>query len=185
MLTEILANFKIFIENNGALAPLYLIMAKIVATVLFVPGAILTVISGAILGTFWGSIVSIIGNTVGATLAFLISRYLFRDFVSDKLLSKYKKIGDYEELFFKSGFKTISFLRLIPLFPFNALNYLLGITRVSFRDYFWGTFIGIIPGTIAFVYFGESIKMLSWLNILVSICAIIGLSYIGKFWKIK
>jgi uncharacterized membrane protein YdjX (TVP38/TMEM64 family) len=185
MINQIIQDFKIFIENNEALAPLYLILAKIVATILFVPGAILTLLSGALLGTFWGSVVSIIGNTIGATLAFLISRYLFRDFVSQKLLSKYKKIGEYEELFFKSGFKTIIFLRLIPIFPFNALNYLLGVTRVSFKDYFWGTFIGIIPGTIAFVYFGESIKMLSWLNILVSICAIIGLSYIGKFWKIK
>jgi uncharacterized membrane protein YdjX (TVP38/TMEM64 family) len=186
MLYQYFESFKMFIENQDKFtAAVYLIIAKIIAGATFIPGTPLTLISGALLGTFWGSVVSIIGNTLGALLAFIIARYLLGNFIQDKLVKKYPKIKEYENKLFQNGFLTIVFLRLIPLFPFNALNFILGVTRVSFKDYFLGTLIGIIPGTIAFVYFGESLKMLSIYNIALAILAIIGLSYLGKFWKLK
>ena len=79
---------------------------------------------------------------------------------------------------------TVIFLRLVPLFPFNFLNPVLGVTEVKFKDYFFGTIIGIIPGTFVFVYLGESFKMLSIWNILLAVLGIFGLGYLGKIWKI-
>ena len=167
------------------LTGLTLILAKIVGAVLFFPGTPLTLLAGATLGVFWGSIVSLIGNTLGAVLAFFVSRYLLQKYVLKNILSKYPRIAEYEKRFSTHGLETVILLRLIPLFPFNALNYLLGVTRVTNRDYILGTAIGIIPGTIAFVYFGRSLVMLSALHIMLSVIAIIGLIYLGKMYEKK
>jgi uncharacterized membrane protein YdjX (TVP38/TMEM64 family) len=174
-----------FINQSPELAFLYLILAKIIGAIILFPGAPLTLLAGATLGIFWGTIISIIGNTLGAIAAFLVARYCLRNYVTKKIYNKYPKIEKYEGKFFKNGFMTVIFLRLIPLFPFNALNYILGVSRVSFKDYALGTFFGIIPGTLAFVYFGESLSMLSPFHIAMSVLAIAGLTYIGKHYEQK
>ena len=184
MFYEYFESFKLIIESQDKFtAGIYLIIAKIISGVLFIPGSPLTILAGATLGLFWGTIVSVIGNVLGATLAFLLARYLLKDFVQNKILKKYPKINEYEDKLFKKGFHTVFFLRLIPAFPFNALNFVLGVTEVKFKDYFFGTLIGIIPGTFAFVYFGESLKMLNIYSIALAIVGIVGLGYIGKFCK--
>ncbi|MEN9551978.1 MAG: hypothetical protein RI935_355 [Candidatus Parcubacteria bacterium] len=165
-------------------AALILIVGKVIGAIAFLPGTPLTLLAGATFGVWYGTLISLVGNIVGATFAFLIARYVMRGYVAKHLLSKYKKLETYEEKFFKEGMKTVLLLRLIPLFPFNALNYLLGVTRVSTRDYMIGTSIGIIPGTFAFVYFGESLAMLSPINIALAVIAIAGLVLIGKKFKI-
>lgn len=179
----LLEQLRLLIENNESLTPVLLILAKVLGAVLFLPGTPLTLLAGGLLGTFWGTIVSLIGNILGAAAAFLIARYFLRGVVKEKVFSKYPKLKAYEEKFFKDGLRTVMFLRLVPLFPFNALNYALGVTRVSTKDYIIGTSIGIIPGTLAYTYFGESLAMLSPLNIALALVAIIGLIYIGKRYE--
>lgn len=175
---------KTYIELNPDFTIIFLILGKVFASLFVIPAAPFTLLSGAILGTFWGTIVALFGNIIGAVLAFFVSRYLFKDFVQKKILVKYPKLNHYEDKLFKNGFQTVLFLRLVPIFPFSISNYFLGVTEVKFKDYFWGTFIGMIPGTIAYVYFGESLKMLSFVNIVFAVIAILGLTYIAKFWKI-
>ncbi len=181
--------FLEYIQNLVALYPsasmLILIVAKIIGALILFPGTPLTLLAGATFGVVTGSIVSLIGNILGATLAFFVSRYFLQSYVKKNILSKYPKIADYEKRFSSHGFQTVVLLRLIPLFPFNALNYLLGVTQVSTRDYILGTAVGIIPGTIAFVYFGQSLAMLSVLHIGISVVAIIGLIFIGKYYEKK
>ena len=167
------------------MAAIFLILGKIVGAIILFPGTPLTLLAGATLGTFWGSIISIIGNTLGATFAFLISRFFLKNYVQDKFLTKYKNIEKYEKRFLKNGLVTVILLRLIPIFPFNILNYLLGVTKVSVKDYITGTFVGIIPGTIAFVYFGDSLRMLSAVNIITAIIIILALTYVGKYYDEK
>jgi uncharacterized membrane protein YdjX (TVP38/TMEM64 family) len=167
---------------------------KALTAIFFLPGTPFTILSGSLLGTFWGSISAIIGNAIGAILAFLLARYFLYSFVQNKILPKYKNLEKYEKNFledkgsekiFTKSLQTILFLRLVPLFPFNVLNFVLAVTKVKFKDYAIGTTVGIIPGTIAFVYFGDSIRTLSIINILFAILAIFGLSYVGKFWNLK
>jgi uncharacterized membrane protein YdjX (TVP38/TMEM64 family) len=143
--------FILLIENSDkATAAFLLIVGKIFSGIFFLPGTPLTLLSGVVLGKWLGTAVAIVGNTLGATLAFLLARYILKKYVQEKILVKYPKIKEYEDLLFKRGFYTVVFLRLIPLFPFNALNFLLAVTKVKFKDYFLGTIVGIIPGTVAF-----------------------------------
>ena len=181
----LLEHVQELIQMYPELSALVLILAKIIGAIIFFPGTPLTLLAGATFGVVWGSIVSLIGNIVGATIAFFISRYFLQKYVVKNILSKYPNIAQYEKRFSTHGLETVILLRLIPLFPFNALNYLLGVTRVSNKDYILGTVVGIIPGTIAFVYFGQSLAMLSVLHVAISVIAIIGLVYIGKMYEKK
>lgn len=159
-----------------------LIGLKSITAPLGIPGTPLTLITGSIFGVWIGTLVALIGNTIGATLAFLLARYIFQDY-SKKLLSKYPKLDKYVNDLESKGLSTVLFLRLVPLFPFNVINFLLGVTPIPLRVYVIGSFIGMIPGTFLFVYLGGSIKMLSFLNITLSIIGIIALTLIGKYYE--
>jgi uncharacterized membrane protein YdjX (TVP38/TMEM64 family) len=141
------------IEGLGAVGAIAFIALYIVATVAFFPGSVLTLGAGVVFGVVQGSIYVFIGATLGATLAFLVGRYVARGWVSKKIEGnpKFKAI---DQAVGKEGFKIVLLTRLSPVFPFNLLNYALGVTQVSLRDYFFGS-IGMIPGTIMYVYIGS------------------------------
>ena len=125
----------------------------IIATVAFLPGSILTLAGGAIFGLFWGSIYVFFGATIGATFAFLVGRYLARGWISKKIAGN-QKFAAVDNAVGKEGFKIVFLTRLSPVFPFNLLNYSLGVTGVSLKDYVLAS-VGMIPGTIMYVYFGS------------------------------
>lgn len=160
-----------------------LILLKTTAAPLLIPGSPLTLLAGSLFGKFFGFIISVIGNNLGAALAFLLSRYVFYDYVQKNLLNKYPKIKSYSDRLETKGLSTVIVLRLIPLFPFNVLNFLLGVTNIPFRAYLVGTFFGMIPGTFLFVYFGESLRMFSVANILLAILGLGVLIYLGKLYE--
>lgn len=141
------------IEGLGAVGAIAFILLYIVATVAFLPGSILTLGGGAVFGVVPGFIYVFTGATLGATLAFLVGRYGARDWVSKKIEGnpKFKAI---DRAIGKEGFKIVLLTRLSPAFPFVLLNYALGVTQVSLRDYLLG-FIGMIPGTLMYVYMGS------------------------------
>ena len=161
-LQELLRNALQWIENLGPKGAIAFILIYIVATVAFLPGSILTVGAGVIFGVVLGSIYVFIGATLGATAAFLIGRYLVRDWISQKIESNnnFKAI---DEAVGQEGFKIVLMTRLSPVFPFNLLNYAFGVTGVSLRDYFFGC-IGIIPGTIMYVYIGSLASSLAMIG---------------------
>jgi uncharacterized membrane protein YdjX (TVP38/TMEM64 family) len=142
-----------WIKTLGYLAPIAFIGIYNLATVLLIPGSLLTLGGGVIFGAVWGSIYVIIAATLGATFAFLIGRYLSRDWVRQQL-EKYPKFKAIEAAVSKEGLKVVFLTRLSPIFPFNLLNYAFGVTSVSLRDYVLGS-IGMIPGTILYVYIGS------------------------------
>lgn len=135
------------------------------ATVLFLPGAPFTILAGVLFGPLVGTIVVVISAGVGACVAFFLAR-VFGQGVVSTLLSKYAHtLYEYDRKLEERGLATVLFLRLVPLFPFNTLNVTLGLTKVRSRDYIIGTFIGIIPGTFAYVYFGDVIAMPTLLGV--------------------
>lgn len=182
---KILELFRM-LETQSIMNPLQvagiLILLKAVAAPLGVPGTPLTLITGSVFGVWFGTLVAIIGNTIGATLAFLLARYIFQDY-GKKVFAKYPTIEKYVNSLETKGLSTILFLRLVPLFPFNAINFLLGVTPIPLKTYVIGSFIGMLPGTFLFVYLGGSLKMLSPLNIGLSILGIIILTVIGKYYE--
>ncbi|MEM7726430.1 MAG: TVP38/TMEM64 family protein [Cyanobacteria bacterium P01_A01_bin.45] len=146
-------NSLLWINNLGIFAPIAFIVIYNLATLLFVPGSVLTIKGGCFFGLFWGSVYVIIAATFGAVVAFLVGRYLSRDWVC-KQLSKKPKFQAIDRAVAQQGFKIVLLTRLSPIFPFNLLNYAFGVTQVSLKDYTLGS-IGMIPGTILYVYIGS------------------------------
>jgi uncharacterized membrane protein YdjX (TVP38/TMEM64 family) len=150
---QYLQNALVQIQNLGLVGALAFIFLYMLATVAFLPGSILTLGAGAIFGVVLGSLYVFIGATLGATLAFLIGRYLARGWVAKKIEGN-KNFAAIDKAVGKEGLKIVLLTRLSPLFPFILLNYVYGITGVSLKDYFFGS-VGMIPGTVTYVYFGS------------------------------
>lgn len=138
------------LQRLGIWAPVGFIAIYAVATVLGVPGTILTVLGGVIFGSALGTFLVVVGATIGATGAFFVARFLARDFIAEKF-GKTKWFKRFDEGIEAEGLYFMLFVRLVPVFPFNGLNYASGLTKIRFRDYFIGTFVGIIPASFVFV----------------------------------
>lgn len=150
------------VQSLGILAPTAYIIIYNLATILFIPGSLLTVKGGCLFGLFWGSVYVLIAAVIGAILAFIIGRYLCRDWV-DRQIDKYPKFKAINLAVAKEGWKIVLLTRLSPIFPFNLLNYAFGVTQVSLKDYILGS-LGIIPGTVMYVYIGSLVGDLAMLN---------------------
>ena len=147
-----LLNALQWVKSLGLLGGLAFMAIYIIATVAFLPGSILTLGGGVVFGILWGFVYVFIGATLGAIAAFLVGRYLARDWISQKIAGN-EKFAAIDQAVAQEGFKIVLLTRLSPVFPFNLLNYALGITGVSLKDYILGS-IGMIPGTIMYVYLG-------------------------------
>jgi len=142
-----------WVEGLGPLGPILFIAIYIVATVLLLPASVLTLGAGAVFGVLAGALYVLIGATIGANLAFLIGRYLARERVA-KWIEGNPKFAAIDRAVGREGWKIVVLVRLSPAFPFNLLNYALGLTQVSFLDNLLGT-AGIVPGTFMYVYIGS------------------------------
>ena len=140
-----------WINQAGWWAPVIFILIYTMAAVLFLPGSVFTLAGGVIFGPVLGVVVNVTGATMGATLSFLIARYLASDIVSQRSGGKLKQLINGVEA---EGWRFVAFVRLVPLFPFNLLNYTLGLTKIRFSEYVGATFIFIIPACIAYTYIG-------------------------------
>lgn len=139
---------------DPALASVTFIGLYIAATVLFVPGLLITMAAGLLFGVVKGTLLVSLASVTGASLAFLIGRYFARDWVSRKTAGS-PRFRAIDEAIGKEGAKVVFLLRLSPVVPYNLLNYALGITRVSFGRYVAASWIGMLPGTVMYVYLGS------------------------------
>lgn len=149
-LDQMLGEFKGWVERQGMLGPVIFAGAYALATVLAVPGSALTIMAGVIFGSITGVMTVIVGATLGAALCFLISRYVARDLIAS-LLEKNEKFKKLDDLTEKNGAIIVAITRLVPLFPFNLLNYGFGLTKVHFRTYVLWSALCMLPGTILYV----------------------------------
>lgn len=173
------------IEGYGVLAPIVYMMVYTIAPALFLPGLPITIVGGILFGPFWGVVYTITSATAGACLAFLVSRYVAGDWVAGKLRSpRWRGLDEGVE---KHGWKVVAFTRLIPLFPFNLLNYAFGLTKVGFWPYAVTTFLCMLPACIAFIVFSSSLldllKGRISVNFLIGIGLVILVSLIPMFYN--
>ncbi|MEA5466236.1 TVP38/TMEM64 family protein [Leptothoe sp. PORK10 BA2] len=157
-----LVNTLAWVQSLGLWAPIVFIVLYVVITVAFLPASIVTLGAGFIFGVVQGSFLVFVAAMLGATAAFLIGRYVARDWIAAKI-SGNKKFAAIDDAIAKEGRKLVFLIRLSPAFPFNLLNYALGLTQVSLPDYVLGT-TGILPGTIMYVYLGSLVKDLATLG---------------------
>src|SRR5262249_29678480 len=123
------------------------------ATLAFVPGLLFGLAGGALFGPLWGSAWNLIGATTGATLAFVTARYIAGDVIARKSGGPLKRLIDGVDA---EGWRFVAFVRLVPLFPFNLSNYLLGLTRIPLRHYVAASLVCMAPGTIAYTWLGHA-----------------------------
>ncbi|MEP7176859.1 MAG: TVP38/TMEM64 family protein [Gemmatimonadales bacterium] len=145
--------FSAWVDGLGVWGPVAFVAGYALAVVAFVPGSLLTLAAGAIFGVVKGTAFVLIAATLGASAAFLVSRYLARGFVERRLEGN-ERFAAIDRAIGSEGRKIVFLLRLSPVFPFNLLNYALGLTRVRFADYLVAS-IGMLPGTLLYVYYGK------------------------------
>jgi uncharacterized membrane protein YdjX (TVP38/TMEM64 family) len=143
-----------FLDTAGFWAPLIFILVYAAGVCLFLPGTLLTGLGAAIFGAYWGFLYVWVGAMAGASAAFFIGRTLGREFAASLIGEKLKKYDDAIE---RNGFATVLYLRLV-YFPFTPMNFGMGLTKVRFWDYFFGTGLGIIVGTFIFTFFIGTLK---------------------------
>ena len=140
-----------WVRDAGLAGPLVFMLVYAIGTVFFLPGSVLTLAGGALFGPVLGTFYNLTGATAGAVLAFLVARYLASDWVEQKTAGRLKQLKQGVE---GEGWRFVAFVRLVPLFPFNLLNYALGLTRIRLSHYLIATYLFMLPGAIAYTYLG-------------------------------
>jgi uncharacterized membrane protein YdjX (TVP38/TMEM64 family) len=140
-----------WVRQLGWLAPLVFIACYAIATVFFLPGLLFTLAGGVLFGPLYGTLYNLVGATIGATLAFLTARYIAYDWVTQRTGNRLQQLVKGVE---EEGWRFVAFVRLVPLIPFNLLNYALGLTRLRLSHYIITSFIFMAPGGAAYTYLG-------------------------------
>jgi len=147
------------LDKAGIWAPIAFILIYAVGVCLFVPGTLITAIGAAIFGPYWGFLYVWVGAMIGASTAFFIGRGLGRELAASLIGDRLKKYDDAIE---RNGFATVLYLRLV-YFPFTPMNFGMGLTKVPFMDYLFGTGLGIVVGTFIFTFFVGTAKQV-WVS---------------------
>lgn len=149
------AALESWVTGAGFAGPLLFMAVYALAAVLFLPGSVLTLAGGALFGPLWGTVYNLTGATVGAAFAFLVGRYLASEWVQARVGARTgSRVGRLMNGVDAEGWRFVAFTRLVPLFPFNLLNYALGLTRIPFLQYLLATYIFMLPGAVAYTYLG-------------------------------
>lgn len=141
-------------RDTGAVGVVLFFVAYVIATVALLPGSILTLAAGFAYGPFWGVAIASPASVAGATCAFLLGRTLLREW-AEKRIGESARVRAIDAAVEREGFKIVTLLRLSPVIPFNALNYALSLSKVPLRTYVAASFLGMLPGTVMWVYLGS------------------------------
>src|SRR5258706_1938505 len=171
--------FGAYVRDHALAAALTYFAVYVAVTGLSLPGAaILTLLGGAIFGLVWGVVIVSFASSIGATLAFLASRFLLRDWVQEKFARFLKPINEGVE---KEGAFYLFALRLVPAFPFFAINLAMGLTTIPTRTFYWVSQVGMLAGTIAYVYAGTQLARIASLRDIASPGLISAFVILGLF----
>jgi len=145
------SELEAWVSDAGAAGPFVFMLIYIIGTIFFLPGSVLTLAGGALFGPVWGTFYNLTGATIGAILSFIAARYLAQDWVEKKTGGRLKTLKEGVEA---EGWKFVAFVRLVPLFPFNLLNYALGLTKIKLLHYSIASYLFMLPGALAYTYLG-------------------------------
>jgi len=180
------AALQAWVDAAGAAGPLVFMILYALATVLLLPGSVLTLAGGALFGPVWGTLWNLTGATAGAAIAFLMARYLGADWVTRRAEPRLARLS---EGVTDEGWRFIAFVRLVPVFPFNLLNYALGLTRIPFVTYVVATWLFMLPGALAYTWLGyagrEALGGGAWMisNILIALALLSAVAFLPRFMR--
>ena len=158
--TDLLAQLLLFMQANPAVAWILFIVVYVLAVVLLLPGSVITLGGGWLFGLGQGFLLVSLASTLGATLAFLLGRSFARDWVGARLATM-SRFAALDQAIAERGAVVVFLTRLAPIFPFNLLNYALGLTQIRLRQYVLASWLGMMPGTLLYVYLGSIASDLS------------------------
>ncbi len=165
---------------GGIWGPIVFILLYAVGPSFLVPGAVMTIAAGLAFGTMWGSVYALIGADIGAVVAFGAGRFLGKSFVERMFGAKFQSAL---QRIARHGFQIIFYLRMVPVIPYNALNLLAGASPISFRDYFWASMIGMVPGTILFAFLGDALWHPLSPRFFLAMALIVASLVVGEIWR--
>lgn len=142
-----------WLSGMGIWAPVVYVALYAAGTVAFLPGSLFALVGGALFGPVWGTVLNLTGATIGASLAFLVARYVASDWVARRAGGGLKRLIKGVEA---EGWRFVAFVRLVPLFPFNLTNYVLGLTRIRLLTYVVTSLVCMVPGGIAYTWLGHA-----------------------------
>ncbi len=178
-------NIKNFIQNFGILAPfIFILIYALRAVVLIIPVGVMSWVGGLAFGIWWGTALILIGATLGSSLSFLVARYFGRDFIERFEWLHKGRIKKFDDSIAQNGFKVILFMRLIPLFQYDAVNFGSGLSKIRFRDYLLATFIGMIPGGFVNALVGDSLGDPLSVQFLIAVGAFVILMLVPTIYKL-
>ena len=178
-LKEDQGKFAAMLEQSPVLVTLVSFVLYVIVVALSFPGAtIMGLAMGALFGLWYGTLLVSFASTIGATLAFLTSRYLLRDFVQRHFGDKLKGINDGMA---KDGVLYLFMLRLVPIFPFFLINLLMGLTQIPTRTYFWVSQVGMLAGTLVYVNAGTQLARINSLSDIISPGVLLSFALLGVF----
>ncbi len=174
-----LGQFEAWRAASPVLVGLYFFLFYVAVAALSLPGAaVLTLAAGALFGLLWGTVIVSFASSIGATLAFLVSRYLFRDAIQDRFGDRLSAINNGMA---KDGVFYLFMLRLVPLFPFFIVNLLMGLTPIRTSSYYWVSQVGMLAGTLVYVNAGTQLAKITGLSSIVSPGLLISFTLLGVF----
>jgi uncharacterized membrane protein YdjX (TVP38/TMEM64 family) len=184
------ATIEAHVRAAGLLAPVTYVALYGLATVALVPGSLLSLAGGALFGPVWGVVWNLTGATLGAALAFLASRYVGGDWISRVAGGRLARLLEGVEA---EGWRFVAFVRLVPLFPFNLLNYALGLTRIPFGQYAAASLVCMVPGAIVCTQLGyagrqalagsdQAMAAVTWALGLVAVLTLLP-RLVRRFWR--
>ncbi len=141
------------VASLGVWAPIGFVLLYGIATVAMVPGSIFDLAGGALFGPYLGSLLNLLGGTLGAALAFLVGRYIARDWAERRAGPRLQAVMNSVD---EEGWRFVAFVRLLPIVPYNVMNYLLGLTRIPFHHYLVATVVFMAPSTVVYTYIGHA-----------------------------
>ena len=181
-----------WVAGFGLLAPLIFFVTRTVGAVVLVPGSVMGMAAGVLFGPVWGVVYNLLASTAGAVVAFSVARYVAPDWIA-RHVSGRDRLARLVEGVEAEGWRFVAFVRLVPLFPYNILNYALGLTRIRISHFTLASLICMIPGDIAYVYIGyagrEAIagNEAAWQTGLIALgllaCIVFLPYYIRRYWR--
>jgi uncharacterized membrane protein YdjX (TVP38/TMEM64 family) len=142
-----------WVAGLGIWAPIGFVLLYGIATVAMVPGSIFDLAGGALFGPYFGSLIDLAGGTLGAALSFLVARYVAQEWVQVRSGPRLQAVMRSVDA---DGWQLVAFVRLVPIFPYSVMNYLLGLTRIPFHHYLVATVVFMAPSTVVYTYVGHA-----------------------------
>jgi len=182
----------VWVAGFGLLAPLVFFLTRAVGAVILVPGSVMAMAAGVLFGPVWGAVHNLAASTAGAVVAFSVARYVAPNWIARRVHGR-DRLARLVEGVEAEGWRFVAFVRLVPLFPYNILNYALGLTRIKISHFTLASLICMIPGDMAYVYIGyagrEAIagNETAWQTGLIALgflaCLVFVPCFVQRYWR--